>query len=62
MLVLSRHEGEEIDVTFPGPPEIRMKIKVVLIGRGKVRIGLDADASVIIDRGEVTKRKEGKPC
>lgn len=51
MLVLSRHRDESIWITTPSGE--RIKVTVVELRGDKVRLGFDADTSVIIHREEV---------
>lgn len=55
MLVLSRKLSEQIVVTTPSGEQI--VITVVTIDKGKIRLGLEADQSITIDRGEVAEEK-----
>jgi len=57
MLVLTRRPREAIRVTVGS--EVVM-IYLVEIGQGKVRIGIEASRSVIVDREEVALAKEEK--
>lgn len=50
MLVLSRKENESIVIGD------NITIRVVKIGGGRVRLGITADKSVNVRRGEVTKK------
>ena len=54
MLVLSRHIGEPIDITPQGGAPII--VTILDIDRNKVRVGIEADESVRINRREVTER------
>jgi len=51
MLVLSRKVGEEIVIGD------NVRIKVVAVDGGKVRIGIVAPKNVIVDRQEVHERR-----
>jgi carbon storage regulator len=51
MLILSRKIGEEIVISD------NIRIKVVAIDSGKVRIGITAPKDVIVDRQEVHDRR-----
>jgi carbon storage regulator len=55
MLILSRRINEELRITHKG-----VQIKLVLVGikGGQVRIGISAPEEVTIDREEVARRKE----
>jgi carbon storage regulator CsrA len=58
MLVLTRKPGEAIVVTgLPGHVR-ELKVLVVEIQGGRVRLGFEADAGVAIDRSEVWERKK----
>lgn len=54
-LVLTRKEGECVDLTAPGGIPITVKIEEVR-NDGRVRIGFDAASNVTIHRREVTQR------
>ena len=54
MLILTRKRNEAILIGDD------IRIKVTSIGDGKVRIGIDAPASVVVDREEVRKAKAKK--
>jgi carbon storage regulator len=51
MLVLTRKVGEEIVV------DDNIRITVVSLGNGRVKIGVSAPKGIIVDRGEVHERK-----
>lgn len=51
MLVLSRRPGEEIIL-----PELNIKISIMDIRNGKVRVGIDAPKEIKIYRSEVLER------
>lgn len=51
MLVLSREKDEGITITPSGQPPIR--VKIVDIRGDKVRLGIDADKSVLVHRDEI---------
>lgn len=55
MLILTRRSGEQIDITL----EDGRRITIFQLGvqGGHVRYGIDAPRTVIVDRGEITKRK-----
>jgi len=58
MLILSRKTGEAIVVTgLPGRVR-ELKVSVIDIQGGRVRLGFEADADVVIDRSEVWERKQ----
>lgn len=52
MLVLTRKSGESVVI------DGNIKLTVVQIAPGRVKIGIDAPPSVTIDRAEVAARKE----
>jgi len=57
MLVLSRLPDEEIVISGPA------RIRVLEIMRGRVRLGITADRSTRVDRGEIdASRPIGKRC
>ena len=58
MLVLSRKLGEKVHIMIDGQPDI--VIMVVDIDRGKIRLGVEAEKSVKIMRGELLKGQEKK--
>ena len=51
MLVLTRKAGEQIII------QGNIRISIVSVGPGRVKIGIDAPADVKIDRQEVHERK-----
>lgn len=51
MLVLTRKVGEEVVIGG------NIRVRIVQIGGGKVRIGIDAPDDVSVDRQEVHDRK-----
>jgi carbon storage regulator len=53
MLVLSRKSSESVVVGGPGRFERMLKVTVLEIKNGKVRLGFEADASVPVHRAEV---------
>jgi len=59
MLVLSRRLDESIVISAPRATEI--KIRVVRIRKGTVRIGLDAPADVKFLRSELTAQDNATP-
>jgi carbon storage regulator len=54
MLVLTRKPGEQIVIGNT------IRITVVSVGHGRVKIGVEAPADVAIDRQEVFDRKRGE--
>lgn len=57
MLVLSRHSQEEIVIETPSGEKIR--VRVVRIDRGIIRLGFIADRAVKVYRAEL---EGGEPC
>ena len=55
MLVLTRKTGEEIVIAG------NIRLSIVEIGPGRVRIGIDAPKSVTIDRAEIHEKKKAEP-
>ncbi len=53
MLVLSRKLGEKIVM-----PDLGITVKVIGLGNGRVRIGIDAPREIPIQRVEVLTRTE----
>ncbi len=56
MLVLSRKSMESVVVGGPGRFEPTLKVTVLEIKNGCVRLGFEADASVPVHRSEVWER------
>ena len=57
MLVLSRRNSESVVVGDPGGRvEETLKVTVLEIGRGKVRLGFEVAADVPVNRWEVWQR------
>lgn len=56
MLVLARRLGERVVVTMPDGRLVR--VLLVDVDRGKVRLGFDAPPDVLVDREEVHARRE----
>ncbi len=56
MLVLSRKNMESVVVGGPGRFEPTLKVTVLEIKNGSVRLGFEADASVPVHRSEVWDR------
>jgi carbon storage regulator len=52
MLVLSRHQNQSITMTLEGQ-EIR--VVVIEVQAGKVRLGVEADRSITVHRTEVAE-------
>jgi carbon storage regulator len=61
MLVLSRKSGEEVIVGGSVGFERVLKVTVLEVGNGRVRLGFEADAEVPIHRSEVWERIRAKP-
>jgi len=59
MLVLSRNSLESVVVGGPGGFEWLLKVTVLEIKGGKVRLGFEADKDVPIHRWEVWQRIHG---
>jgi carbon storage regulator len=59
MLVLSRKIQESVVVGGSGGFERMLKVTVLEIGHGKVRLGFEADADVPVHRWEVWERIRG---
>ena len=53
MLVLSRKSKESVVVGGPGRFEPTLKVTVLEIKNGSVRLGFEADASIPVHRSEV---------
>ncbi len=56
MLVLSRKSMESVVVGGPAHVERMLRVTVLEIKNGCVRLGFEADASVRVDRSEVWER------
>jgi carbon storage regulator len=56
MLVLSRKEQEAVMVAGPGGESCLVKITVLEIRMGQVRLGIEADGDVPVHRWEVWQR------
>lgn len=56
MLVLSRHAGETL---YIGEGENRIRVTVVSVDRGKVRLGIEAPQSLPIYREELEREGQG---
>lgn len=56
MLVLSRKSMESVVIGRPGRLERMLKVTVLEIFNGKVRLGFEADASVPVHRAEIWAR------
>jgi carbon storage regulator len=55
MLVLTRRQGEEIVIAG------NIRVTVVAVKGGQVRIGITAPPSVAVDRQEVHERRHDRP-
>jgi carbon storage regulator len=55
MLVLTRRPGEEIVI------DGRIRLTVVSVHGDRVRIGIEAPPSVIVDRQEIHERRKRRP-
>jgi carbon storage regulator len=56
MLVLTRKNQESVVVGGPGGVECLLKVTVLGINGGKVRLGFEADAAIPVHRLEVWER------
>ena len=56
MLVLSRTKRQVVVITPPGGP--RIEVTVLRISGDKIKLGIDAPESVVVDRLEVHERRE----
>ena len=56
MLVLSRKRQESVVVVGPGPLERMLKVTVLDIRAGEVKLGFDVDPDVPVHRAEVWDR------
>jgi sRNA-binding carbon storage regulator CsrA len=57
MLVFTRKNGEAVVVTgLPGDRRL-LTVKVIETWGGRVRLGFEADPTIVIDRSEVWDRK-----
>ncbi len=56
MLVLSRRLNEKIVL-----PDLNITIKVVALERGRVRIGIEAPADVVVMRQELLEESQAAP-
>ena len=62
MLVLTRKNQESVVVGGSGGFESLLIVTVLEIGNGKVRLGFEADKSVVVHRREVWEKvREGNP-
>jgi len=60
MLILTRKLGENIDVKEGEGEEVIIKIHILDIRGGQVKLGFKASPRYIIDREEITQRKAGR--
>jgi carbon storage regulator CsrA len=60
MLVLTRKTDEAVAIGSAGQFEHLLKITVLGIGHGTVRLGFEVDSSVPVHRWEVWQRIHGK--
>lgn len=56
MLVFTRKSKESVVVGSANPLEQMLRVTVLEIGRGKVRLGFEADSAVPVHRSEVWER------
>jgi carbon storage regulator CsrA len=61
MLVLSRKSRESVMVGGSTGFERTLKITVLEVGNGRVRLGFEADADLPVHRLEVWERIQAKP-
>ena len=63
MLVLSRKNQESVVVGSPDGTECLLKVTVIRIRGGRVKLGFEADDSVPVDRAEVWEQRQsdGQP-
>jgi carbon storage regulator CsrA len=57
MLVFTRKTGEAVVVTGLPGRACELKVSVIEIRGGRVRLGFEADRNIVIDRSEITDRK-----
>ena len=57
MLVFTRKPGEAVVVTGLPGNTLEMKVSVVEIRGGRVRLGFEAESNISIDRSEIWDRK-----
>jgi carbon storage regulator len=55
MLVLTRHPGEEIII------DGTIRLTVVSVKGDRIRVGIDAPPSVVVDRQEIHERRQRSP-
>ena len=55
MLVLTRKIGEQIIVAD------NIRISVIEVGPGRVKIGIEAPKSISVDRAEIYEKKQSEP-
>lgn len=55
MLVLSRRKGQSVDVSFAGQT---LRITVLDLGRGTVRIGFTGPRDVVVERTELQTTRD----
>lgn len=59
MIVLTREADQSIDLTLEDGR--RIEVQVVRIRGSKVKLGIDAPRSIVVDRREVTDAKRNGP-
>jgi carbon storage regulator len=62
MLVLTRKNNESVVVGGPGTLESLIKVTVLEIKNGTVRLGFEADAKIPVHRAEVWDRIRAAPA
>ena len=58
MLVLTQRVGEAVVIRFPAGPARELRVNIVRVTGGKVRVGYQADPAVKIDREVIRKAKD----
>jgi len=56
MLVLTRKDQESVVIASANPFERMLKVTVLEIGGGKVKLGFEAPSSVLVHRSEIWER------
>ena len=56
MLVLTRKNRESVIIGRPGTGNLMMKVTVLEVRGGKVRLGIEADRSIRVLRSELLER------
>lgn len=55
MLVITRRENESLILRNPIDPNRPIRVMLVRVGGGKVRVGIDAPRDVLVDREELPR-------